>query len=110
LKAEKLEPFTVADEADAKNPPEKPKDQLADLMMIKNVAAQLQPGEVSDFVPWVDGGLIVLMDKREQPDPAKYQQTKATFEERYLKNARDYVFAEWLYDRQRAAGLRPTKG
>src|SRR6266478_4192355 len=110
LKAEKLEPFTVADEADAKNSPEKPKDQPADLMMIKNVAAQLQPGEVSDFVPWIDGGLIVLMDKREQPDPAKYQQTKATFEERYLKNARDYVFAEWLYDRQRAAGLRPTKG
>src|SRR6266404_3108877 len=110
LKAEKLEPFTVADEGEAKNPPEKPKDQPADLMMIKNVAAQLQPGEVSDFVPWVDGGLIVLMDKREQPDPAKYQQTKATFEERYLKNARDYVFAEWLYDRQRAAGLRPTKG
>jgi len=110
LKAEKLEPFTVADEADAKNSPEKPKDQPTDLMMIKNVAAQLQPGEVSDFVPWIDGGLIVLMDKREQPDPAKYQQTKATFEERYLKNARDYVFAEWLYDRQRAAGLRPTKG
>src|SRR5207244_13204237 len=74
------------------------------------VAAQLQPGEVSDFVPWTDGGLIVLMDKREQPDPAKYQQTKATFEERYLKNAREYVFAEWLYDRQRAAGLQPTKG
>ena len=110
LKAEKLEPFTVADEAEAKNPPEKPKDQPTDLMMIKNVAAQLQPGEVSDFVPWVDGGLIVLMDKREQPDPAKYQQTKAAFEERYLKNAREYVFAEWLYDRQRAAGLQPTKG
>src|SRR5438445_7162241 len=110
LKAEKLEPFTVADEADAKNSPEKPNDQPSDLMMIKNVAAQLQPGEVSDFVPWTDGGLIVLMDKREQPDPAKYQQTKATFEERYLKNAREYVFAEWLYDLQRAAGLQPTKG
>src|SRR6266513_3554730 len=110
LKAEKLEPFTVADEADAKNSAEKPKDQPAELMMIKNVAAQLQPGEVSDFVPWIDGGLIVLMDKREPPDPAKYEQTKATFEERYLKNARDYVFAEWLYDRQRAAGLQPTKG
>src|SRR5437588_4204075 len=64
LKSEKLEPFTLADEAGVKNPPEKPKDQPSDLMMIKNVAAQLQPGEVSDFVPWIDGGLIVLMDKR----------------------------------------------
>jgi hypothetical protein len=108
LKAEKLEAFTVADEADAKNPPEKPKNEPTDMMMIKNVSAQLQPGEVSDFVPWIDGGLIVLMEKREAPDPAKYQQTKATFEERYIKTAREYVFMEWLRDRQRDAGLAPS--
>jgi peptidyl-prolyl cis-trans isomerase D len=106
LKAEKLEAFTVADEADAKNPPEKPKDESADKMMIKNVSAQLQPGEVSDFVPWIDGGLIVLLEKREPPDPAKYQQTKAAFEERYLNNAREYVFMEWFRERQREAGLQ----
>ena len=82
LKAEKMEPFTVADAADAKNPTEKPKNEATDTMIVKNVSAQLQPGEVSDFVPWIDGGLIVLMEKREPPDPAKYQQTKATFEER----------------------------
>ena len=110
LKAEKVEPFIVANEADAKNPPEKPKNDPADMMMIKNVAAQLQPGEASDFVPWIDGGLIVLMEKREPPDPGKYQQTKATFEERYLKNAREYVFMEWLRDRQRDAGLQSAKG
>jgi parvulin-like peptidyl-prolyl isomerase len=108
LKPEKIEPFTVADETEGKNPPEKPKNEPADMMMIKNVSAQLQPGDVSDFVPWTDGGLIVLLEKREPPDPAKYQQTKATFEERYLKTAREYVFMEWLRDRQRAAGLAPT--
>ena len=108
LKAEKMEPFTVADAADAKNPPEKPKNEAADVMMVKNVSAQLQPGEVSDFVPWIDGGLIVLMEKREPPDPAKYQQTKATFEERYMKTASEYVFMEWLRDRQRDAGLAPS--
>ena len=107
LKPEKLEPFTVAaDEADAKNPPEKPKNDPTDMMMIKNVSAQLQPGEVSDFIPWIDGGLIVLLEKRESPDPAKYQQTKAAFEERYLNNAREYVFMEWFRDRQRDAGLQ----
>jgi peptidyl-prolyl cis-trans isomerase D len=111
LKSEKLEPFIAAgDEADAKNPPEKPKNEATEMLMIKNVSAQLQPGEVSDFVPWIDGGLIVLMEKREPPDPAKYQQTKATFEERYLKNAREYVFMEWLRDRQRDAGLQSAKG
>src|SRR5438309_9127453 len=108
LKTEKMEPFTIADETETKNPAEKPKNEPTDLMMIKNVSAQLQPGEVSDLVPWIDGGLIVLMEKRERPDPAKYQQTKATFEERYLKTAREYVFMEWLRDRQRDAGLAPS--
>ena len=110
LKPEKIEPFTVVDDADAKNPPEKPKDQPTDMMMIKNVSSSLQPGEVSDFVPWIDGGLIVLLEKREPADPAKYQQTKVKLEENYLKNARDYVFMEWLRDRQRDAGLQSAKG
>ncbi len=110
LKPEKIEPFTVVDNADAKNPPEKPKDQPTDMMMIKNVSSSLQPGEVSDFVPWIDGGLIVLLEKREPADPAKYQQTKVKLEENYLKNARDYVFMEWLRDRQRDAGLQSAKG
>jgi len=110
LKSEKVDPFTLADAADAKNPPEKPKNEPTDMMILKNVSAQLQPGEVSDFVPWTDGGLIVLMEKREPPDPAKYQQTKATFEQRYLNSAREYVFMEWLRDRQRDAGLQGAKG
>jgi peptidyl-prolyl cis-trans isomerase D len=106
LKAEKIEPFTLADDMDAK-PPDK-KSEVTDMMVIKNVVGQLQPGEVSDFSPWVDGGLIVVLEKREPPDPAKYQETKAKFEERYLKTAREYVFNEWLRDRQRDAGL--TRG
>ena len=110
LKSEKVDPFTLADDADAKNPAEKPKNEPTDMMILKNVSAQLQPGEVSDFVPWTDGGLIVLMEKREPPDPAKYQQTKATFEQRYLNSAREYVFMEWLRDRQRDAGLQGAKG
>jgi len=110
LKAEKMEPFKLADEADAKNPADKPKEESVDIMMIKNVSSQLQPGEVSDFVPWVDGGFIVLMEKREPPDPAKYPETRATLEENYLKNAREYVFMEWLRDRQRDAGLGSAKG
>ena len=109
LKPEKFEPFSLADEIEAKNP-EKPENEPADMMMVKNSATQLKAGEVSDFVPWADGGLIVLMEKRDPPDPAKYQQAKATFEERYLKNVREYVFMEWLRDRQHNAGLQVAKG
>jgi parvulin-like peptidyl-prolyl isomerase len=108
-KPEKLEPFTIADDAGTKNP-QKPKNEPADMMLIKNVSASLQPGEVSDFVPWIDGGLIVLLEKREPADPAKYQQLRTSFEERYLANAREGVFMEWLRDRQREAGPRSSKG
>jgi peptidyl-prolyl cis-trans isomerase D len=110
LKAEKVEPFAVGDGLDAKNSDEKPKNEPADLMMIKNIAGGLLPGEVSDFAPWIDGGMIVIMEKREPPDPAKYQQAKTSFEERYLKTAREYVFMEWLRDRKRDAGLQYGQG
>jgi peptidyl-prolyl cis-trans isomerase D len=107
-KPEKIEPFTVADDEDQKNP-SKPKNQPADMMLIKNVSASLQPGDVSDFVPWIDGGLIVLLEKREPADPAKYQELRKTFEERYLTNAREGVFMEWLRDCQRKADLKSGK-
>jgi peptidyl-prolyl cis-trans isomerase D len=110
LKAEKIEPFIMSDEEEEKNPPDKAKNEPADMMMIKNVAAQLEPGDVSAFMPWLDGGFIVLMDKKEPPDPAKFPETKAKLEERYLKNAREYVFMEWMRDRQRDAGLERAKG
>src|SRR5262249_31357842 len=110
LKAEKMEPFTMADEGDPKNPADKPREESMDVRMIKNVASQIQPGEPSDFVPWVDGGFIVLVEKREPPDPAKYQETKAMLEKNYLQTAPEYVFMEWLRDRQRAPGLGSAKG
>ena len=108
LKADKLEPFTVADDMEAHK--EGKKDDSLDLVLAKNLAAGLQPGEVSEFAPGVDGGVIAIMDKRESPDPAKYQEAKAKFEERYLKTAREYTFSEWLRDRQRAADLKFARG
>ena len=110
LKAEKVEPFTLADEEAEKSPPEKAKNQPDDMMLVKNAAAQLQPGDVTDFVPWADGGVIVFLEKRDPPDPAKYAQAKAKFEEEILKRNRTIVFYEWLHDRQRESGLQFAKG
>jgi len=110
LKADKLEPFMLADDMDKKNPQEKPTNEAADTVIVKNMASALHPGEVSDFAPWIDGGVIVILDKRESPDPAKYQETKTKMEERYLKTAREYVFEEWLRDRQRNADLVFARG
>ncbi len=110
LKAEKVEPFILADDLEQKKPEEKPKNESPEMMAIKNAAALVQPGEVSDFLPTEQGGVIVLVEKREPPDPAKYQQGKAAFDERYLKNTRRIVFFEWLRDRQQEAGVQLAKG
>jgi len=110
VKAEKLEPFTLADDADVKNPGDQLKNKSPDMIAIKNAVSQIQPGEVSDFFPSDDSGMIVLLEKREPPDPAKYQQGKAEFDQQYLKNKRQIVFYEWLRDRQRAADVQIAKG
>ena len=106
LKTEKVEPFVLADYLDQKKPEDITKNEPLEKMMIRNAAAQVQPGEVSDFFPTDDGGIIALVEKREPPDPAKYQQGKAAFDERYLKNTRRIVFFEWLRDRQQEAGVQ----
>ena len=106
LKVEKIPAFSLIDEINPK-PADKPKDP-PDFFMIKNAASTLQPGEISDYITWEDGGLIVFLEKREPPDPAKYAENKAAFDQRYLNSKRQIVFYEWLRDRQREAGLTTT--
>jgi hypothetical protein len=103
LKAEKVPPFSLVEDATAK--PEGRKEPPG-LVAIKNAVAQINPGDVSDFFPWEEGGVIVVLEKRESPDPAKYPEKKAAFDNRY----REIVFYEWLRDRQRDAGLQVSRG
>jgi PPIC-type PPIASE domain/SurA N-terminal domain len=103
VKAEKIPPFSLAEDSTAK--PEERKEP-PDLIAIKNAVAQINPGDVSDFFPWEEGGLIAVLEKREPADPAKYPEKKAAFDSRY----REIVFYEWLRDRQRDAGLQASRG
>jgi peptidyl-prolyl cis-trans isomerase D len=110
LKPEKLPPFSLLDES-AK--PEEQKAESQDLMMIKNAVADLEPGSASDLFPSGNGAAIAILEKREPPDPAKYAESKAAFEQRATSNMRTIAFHEWLRDRARDAGLesqRTTQG
>jgi peptidyl-prolyl cis-trans isomerase D len=104
-KAETVPPFSLLEDPKEKADEKEAKKDPPDFLAIKNAAARLEPGEVSEFFPWEEGGLIVILEKREPPDPAKYAQSKAVFDDRYLSNKREAVFYEWLRDRQREAGL-----
>jgi len=106
MKAEKLEPFTIAEDQSPGD--EQSKAQPPDVSSVKSAVAQIQPGEVTDLVPSQDGGIIAILEKRDPPDPAKYQENKATFDERYLRNRRAFIFYDWLRDRQRVADVQLT--
>ena len=111
LKAEKVPPFSLLEDPTTKsNDKQEPKNEPPDLVAIKNAVAEINPGNVSDFFPWEDGGVIAVLEKREPPDPTKYPESKAAFDQRYLGNKRTIVFHEWLRDRQRDAGLQFSRG
>ena len=106
VKAEKLPPFSLLDEATEAQLKQEPPELLA----IKNAVAYLKPGEISDFFPSGEIGLIAILEKREPSPDANDPAKKAAFKERVLNNRRQIVFYEWLRDRQQAAGLHFARG
>src|SRR4029077_8654033 len=64
VKAEKIAPFSPADDEEIKLGQDQSKE-LPDLRLIKGLARDLNTGDVSEFYPTNDGGLIVVMEKHE---------------------------------------------
>jgi hypothetical protein len=109
VKVEKLPPFSVLEEA-TETEEKKPKEESPEMLTIKNAVAYLNPGEVTDFLPVRDSGLIAVLEKREPSTDAANSEKKAAFEKRLLNNRRQIVFYEWLRERQQAAGVQFAKG
>ncbi|MBO0695439.1 MAG: hypothetical protein J2P56_04980, partial [Verrucomicrobia bacterium] len=115
-KVEKLSPFSIIEEEKQKaqdkaaQDKETKKNEPADLAMIKQAVAFLNPGEVSDFFPAGENGFIAILEKREPIADANASEKKAEFEKRLLDNKQRIVLLEWLRDRGQAAGLQFTKG
>jgi len=108
-KAEKVPPFSLLDETPEAQGKEEKKEP-PELMAIKDAVAYLSPGEISDFLPSDESGLIAILEKREPSADANNVAKKAAFENRMLNNKRKIVFYEWLRDRQREAGVQFAKG
>ena len=106
---EKIPPFGLAEQPKMKpvepgKEPE-PDPQAPDLNLIKGAVAELNAGEVSEFVPTETGGLIAVVEKREPADPLGYQAAKAMFNMRVARNRRDIAFYDWLRERRLEAGV-----
>jgi len=106
VKVEKIPPFSLLDEAIEAQVKKEPPELLA----IKNAVAYQKPGDISDFFPSGETGLIAILEKREPSPNANDPAKKAAFKERLLNNRRQVVFYEWLRDRQQAAGVQFARG
>ena len=109
VKIEQVPPFSLLDEASPGRENEAKKES-PELMAIKDAVAYMNPGDISDFFPSEEGGLIAILEKREASTAANNAEKKAAFENRLLNNKRQIVFYEWLRDRQRAANVQFGKG
>jgi peptidyl-prolyl cis-trans isomerase D len=116
LKSEVIPPFSLMEEPEVVKPETKPdakpdakkepKVETPDLQSIKNAASELNPGEVSQFVPTSDGGLIAVLEKREPIDEKQFGEKRKEFDDR-MRNVMERVsFYEWLRARRNAANLQ----
>jgi DNA-directed RNA polymerase subunit F len=101
-KAEKVPPFSLLDEAPEAQSKEEKKEP-PELMAIKDAVAYLNPGEISDFLPSDESGLIAILEKREPSANANDVAKKAAFENRMLNNKRQIVFYDGCAIAQREA-------
>jgi hypothetical protein len=109
VKIEKVPPFSLLEET-LPEAEKEAKKESPELMAIKDAVAYMNPGDIGDFFPSEEGGLIAILEKRETSATANNTEKKAAFENRLLNNKRQIVFYEWLRDRQRAANVQFAKG
>ena len=106
LQPEKIPAFALADPPATKVDPNNPQPPAPDLNSIKGAVVDLNPNEVSDFIPTATGGAVAVLQSRDQPDVSGgFDQSRSAFTNRVLKNKRGIAFREWLQERRREAGV-----
>lgn len=110
VKLEKVSSFALLDNPPGAKPgPPDPKNQTPEMQTIKQTVSEMTPGSVSDFVPQPDGGMLVILEKREPLNVAQYEASRPLMENRALENKRQGVFYEWLRERRQSAGVVDTQ-
>ena len=108
LKMDKLPPFMLADDLEAKPPAAPPKNEPRELSLIKQAVADLKPKEVTEPLPTADGVMVAVVEKRDPPDVAQGAAQRASLDERLLRGKRTIIFYEWLHERRRVAGAEAS--
>ncbi len=110
VKAEKMPAFALIENAPGARtatPPD-PKMQTPEMQQLKQTVSDMIPGSVSDLIPQADGGLLVILEKRQPLDTAQFDSARPLVEASALQNRSQVVFYEWLRERRRSAGVQET--
>lgn len=107
LQPEKIPPFALSDPpVMAPEPGKEVQPPAPDLNNIKGAVAELNPGDVTDFVPTESGGVIAVLQSRDEPAAAAgIEQTRSQFNSRIQRNKTEIAFREWLQERRHEAGV-----
>ena len=100
----------MIEEEQQKSDPKERKNQPPEMLAVKNAVELLNPGDVSDFVPFGTEGIIAILEKREPFADANAGEKKVAYEKRILEYKERIVLVEWLHERQQTAGLEFKKG
>lgn len=96
VKVEEYPPFSLADLDE-----EKPDARIVLLM-----SEQMKDGELSQFQPTEDGGILVHVDKRDPIDKAKFEKERALLQPRFISGRLYFVLDEWLRTHRLAANVQ----
>ena len=87
-----------------------PKMDQPDAREIMGRSAEMNEGELSEFTPTQNGGLLIHLDKRQPVDEAGFEKEKTMIATNIDRMKKEAAFQQWLKSRRTAAGFVEAKG
>jgi hypothetical protein len=87
-----------------------PKADQPDAQEIMGRSAEMSEGELSDFTPTQNGGLLIHIDKRLAVDEAGFEKERTMIAGSLDRMKKEAAFQQWLKSRRVTAGFVEAKG
>ncbi len=97
---EKFPAFSAAD----------PKRDQPDAALVKQQAAEMAEGQLSEFLPTAKGGLVLHIDRRLPIDETAFAKEKPKLQEQLQQQKGEEVFEDWLRNRRTVAKIQVARG
>ncbi|MHA3771756.1 SurA N-terminal domain-containing protein [Verrucomicrobiota bacterium sgz303538] len=86
-----------------------PKFDQPDAREVISRSAELQVGQLSEFIPTAAGGDLVYINNRQPVDEKAFEKDKSQIEERIAQSRREALFREWMKNRRAEANVQVAR-